>query len=264
MKIGSTLIGLIIAFGSVIFTIVLEGGNLVSFVQVSALVIIIGGSFATAIISFSLKEFFSLPKFFGRALFPPKINIKGIIISFVQYSEKARRDGILILEEEVKDMEDEIMRTGMQLVIDGADPEIINSILENIATGKKKEEKLAAEFFETLGGFSPTMGIIGTVMGLVHVLENLGGSMEALGRGIAVAFIATFYGIGFANLIWLPIANQLKYRAKELEIQLDIVVTGILAIQNGDNPRIVAEKLLSLVTDPDLKKAIAEDVLSKD
>jgi chemotaxis protein MotA len=265
MKLGSTLLGIILAVASVIFTMIFEGTNLLSFVQVSALILIIGGSFATAIISFSMKEFFAFPSYFMKALFPPKINFKALIVSFIQYSEKARRDGILILEEEVKNMDDEVMRSGMQLVIDGADPEIISMILENIAMGKKKHERVASEFFETLGGFSPTMGIIGTVMGLVHVLENLGsGNTGTLGQGIAVAFIATFYGIGFANLFWLPIANRLKYLARDIEIQLDIIIAGILAIQNGDNPRIVAEKLVSLITDPGTKKEMEAEVLMKD
>jgi chemotaxis protein MotA len=265
MKMGSTLLGLVLAVASVIFTMIFEDTNLLSFVQVGALVIILGGSFSACIISFSMKEFFNFPGYVMHALFPPKINFKALIVSFIQYSEKARRDGILILEEEVKNMDDETMRAGMQLVIDGADPEIIAMILENIAAGKKKHEKVASEFFEALGGFSPTMGIIGTVMGLVKVLENLGsGNTATLGEGIAVAFIATFYGIGFANLFWLPIANHLKYIGRDLEIQLDIIIAGILAIQNGDNPRIVAEKLVSLITDPGMKKEMEAEVLMKD
>ena len=256
----STLIGLIGGITAVILTILIEGGHLLSFLNLSALVIILGGSVATGLISFGIKEVVMIPKFVLKTIFPENIDFAELIVSFVSFSEKARREGLLSLEDDLKDIVDDSTRLGLQLVIDGTDPEIVRNILENLSGSFDEEESIAAGFFETVGGFSPTMGIIGTVMGLVHVLENLGSGtgIEALGRGIAVAFIATFYGIGFANLIWLPLANKIKFLNKKYSERREIIKNGVLAIQNGDNPRIVKEKLICLVSDPAVRKKIYE------
>lgn len=253
----STIIGLGGGLFAVILTLIIEGGNLLAFVNFGALVLILGGSFAVGIASFGLKEFLLMPKYFLKTIFPPASQPGEMILSFVSFSEKSRREGLLSLEEDVKDIDDPMIRLGLQLVIDGNDPEIVRSILEDLGDSISRDEKIPAEFFETLGGFSPTLGIIGTVMGLVHVLANLGGSnMEQLGKGIAVAFIATFYGIGFANLLWLPLSNKVKKINKQMVERRDIILAGILAIQSGDNPRIVKEKLLCHISDPGIRESV--------
>jgi chemotaxis protein MotA len=237
----STIIGLGSAVAAIILTVIIEGG-----------------SFATGLISYGIKEVVLIPKYFLQTIFPSNIDFGDLVVTFVSYSEKARREGLLSLEDDLKDIDDDVTRLGLQLVIDGTDPEIVRNILDNLSTSMEEEEKTAASFFETLGGFSPTLGIIGTVMGLVHVLENLGGGMgvEALGKGIAVAFIATFYGISFANLLWLPLANKIKFLNRKYTERREIIKNGILAIQNGDNPRIVKEKLICLLSDPSLRRKI--------
>jgi chemotaxis protein MotA len=257
----STLIGLIAAAVSVFACMILEGSNPAAFLNLPSLILIVGGSLATGIISFSLKEFFLIPKFFTAALGGKPVDFKELVITFVSLAEKARREGLLVLEEDVESIKDPMMKLGLMLVVDGVDPEIISTILEDYAESQKVQEKLPAEFFETMGGFSPTLGIIGTVMGLVHVLENLGeGSGSSnIGKGIAVAFIATFYGISFANLILLPLSNRIKFLNHQQNVKRQIIIAGLLTIQRGDNPRIVKDRLLVIVPDDNVKKSINEE-----
>jgi chemotaxis protein MotA len=261
MKNISTLLGLIAAFASVILTLLIEGGKIASFINLSAMTLIFGGCAAVGVVSFSLKEFFAIPKYFMYALTAKAPDFKELILTFVSLSEKARREGLLALEEDVENIKDKMMKMGLALVVDGVDPEIIGSILEDYSDSMKHEEKTPAEFFECMGGFSPTLGIIGTVMGLVHVLEGLGSETgaEAIGAGIAVAFIATFYGIGFANLVLLPLSNRIKYLNQVNDVKRHIIVAGLLTIQRGDNPRIVKDRLLVLIPDEEVRKSINEE-----
>lgn len=253
----STLIGLAGGFFAVILTMLIEGGNPISFVNLSALTLIAGGSAAVAVLSYSTKQLLQIPQYFMQVLFPPRIDLEGLVEFFGQIAEKARREGLLSLEDDMANFED-LIKAGMQLVVDGTDPEIVKAVLEDRMESEHEHEKEKAEFFETLGGFSPTLGIIGTVMGLVHVLESLGGGggVEQLGRGIAVAFIATFYGIGFANLIWLPLANKTKYLSGKINIRQRMILVGVLSIQSGDNPRVLRERLAALVPDPGMRERI--------
>jgi chemotaxis protein MotA len=164
----------------------------------------------------------------------------------VGFAERARREGLLALDEEVAELDDEFTRKGLQLVVDGTDPELVREILENEIDGMIGRHQAAVSPFEKAGGFAPTMGIIGTVMGLVHVLENLD-APATLGPAISGAFIATLYGVGSANVVFLPTANKLKsMSAEEIELR-SMTLEGILSIQAGDNPRVVADKLLSFI-----------------
>ena len=255
----STVIGLGGAIGILLLTLILEGGHVGSFMSLSALVLIGGGSIVVAITSFGLKEVMEIPSFLRKTMFPPSIDFAQTLHMLVSMSERARRDGLLVLEEEVQNLKDDLMKLGIELAVDGVDPEAIRNILEDLSDSMAEHEKIPAEVFETLGGFSPTLGIIGTVMGLVHVLENLGaGGAEELGRGIAIAFIATFYGIGFANLLWLPLSNKIKNINHKLKTQRAMIVNGVLAIQSGDNPRVAQEKILSHIGDVHIRKKILE------
>ncbi|HMU83003.1 MAG TPA: MotA/TolQ/ExbB proton channel family protein [Leptospiraceae bacterium] len=256
----STVLGLVGGFTVVLLTLLIEGGHVASFINFGALILILGGSVAVAVVSFSLKEVTAIPQYFMKAIFPPKENLKEMVELFVNLSERARREGLLSLEDDLSSFKDKMMRTGMELVVDGTDPEIVRDILEDYADAEKEHDKIPPELMETLGGFSPTLGIIGTVMGLVHVLEGLGGGggIEQLGRGIAVAFIATFYGIGFANLLWLPMANKLKFLSHRSVTHRNIIIKGVMSIQSGDHPRVIREKLLCQISDPHLRQEIEE------
>lgn len=257
----SAIAGVAGAFFVVLLTLIIEGGHIFSFFQLSALVLILGGSVAVAITSFGIKTVATLPLMMGQVFMPKSVNFEAIIDEIIQIAETARHEGLLSLEDKVPEMKNKLLRSGLELVIDGTDPEIVKQILEQSSDSELEKDKETAELFETLGGFSPTLGIIGTVMGLVHVLEALGsGGMEQLGQGIAVAFIATFYGISFANLIWLPLANKAKHIAADHVLSREMVISGIISIQNGDNPRIVKQRMVSHI--PDI--ALRDKIMSKE
>ena len=257
----STVIGLASAVFAVVATILIEGGSLLSFVNISAITLILGGSFAVGLVSYNVEQMFSIPKYIIRTIFPPDLNYKNLISTLVAYAEKARREGLLSLEDEINNIDDEMMNLGLGLVVDGTDPDYIKDILQDLSENIYEDAKVAPELFECIGGFSPTLGIIGTVMGLVHVLERLSDSgMEALGRGIAVAFIATFYGIGFANLLWMPIANKLKFINSRIKTKNAIIIDGLLGIQSGNNPRVIMDKLLCCIKESDVRKKIRKEV----
>lgn len=162
---------------------------------------------------------------------------------FMGFIEIARKDGILALEEEVNRIQNPFLAKGIKLVVDGSDPRTLEEILWEASEELEMDEMLSAKVLDTAGGFSPTVGIIGTVLGLVHVLENLGAGTQALGEGIATAFIATFYGIAFANLIFLPLANKLKSYAKKMTKQRQAIIRGVVSLQAGENRRILLERM---------------------
>src|SRR4051812_40480639 len=178
-----------------------------------------------------------------RARGPPPHKL---VEDIVKLAERARREGLLALEDAVKTVEHPFLKRGLALAIDGTDPEELHDILHAEVAAKKKADKAAAKIFENMGGYAPTVGIIGTVMGLVHVLENLD-KPESLGHSIAAAFVATLWGVLSANLIWLPVGNRLaRISGVECE-EMELAIEGVLAIQAGSNPRMVAQKLRSLL-----------------
>jgi chemotaxis protein MotA len=188
----------------------------------------------------------AVPQLYKVAMSPPELDLSGRVDLLVEYAEKARRDGLLALDDQLSAIDDDFTRKGFQLVVDGTDPDLVREILENEIDGMAARHHAAARPFEKAGGFAPTMGIIGTVLGLVHVLENLS-APETLGPSISGAFIATLFGVGAANVVFLPVSNKLKEISEE-EIELrNVTLEGILAVQAGDNPRVVAEKLRSFI-----------------
>jgi len=180
----------------------------------------------------------------------------------VKLTERARREGLLALEDAVKTVEHPFLKRGLQLAIDGTDPEELHDILHAEIAAKKKADKAGAKLFENMGGYAPTIGIIGTVMGLVHVLENLN-KPETLGHSISAAFVATLWGVLSANLIWLPVAARLNRLSQVEAEEMELVVDGVLAIQAGSNPRLVAQKLRSLLPPDEAKKAEAAATTKK-
>jgi chemotaxis protein MotA len=173
----------------------------------------------------------------------PQAELVPVVVSL---ADKARREGLLMLEEAVKDVDDDFLKRGVALAVDGTDPEELREILEAELHAKRLDDKHSAKFFNAMGGYAPTIGIIGTVMGLVHVLENLS-EPEKLGHLIAGAFLATLWGVLSANLVWLPIGSRLL-RIGELEAsRMELVIEGVMAIQAGSNPRVVAQRLRSLL-----------------
>ncbi|PJZ68730.1 endoflagellar motor protein [Leptospira perolatii] len=237
----STILGLVAAFASVLLAILLEDAHLFSFIKLSALVLIIGGTAGATFASYSMDEFANLILHMQDSIFPRKsIQLTEL---FLDFSERARKDGLLSLEDRLASVPDAFLRRGVQLIVDGTDPRAVEEILFEAAAGLEEKELRSSKILETAGGFSPTIGIIGTVMGLVSVLENLGAGTRALGEGIATAFIATFYGIAFANLLFFPLANRIKTWARYQNNRRQAIIRGIIALQTGDNRRILQERM---------------------
>ena len=238
----STILGILLGFGALIAGFMMEGGSVGALGQLSAAIVVFGGTAGAIMTSFPLSELKKFPQWIKTAFTAQSFGTAEAYETLVRFAEKARREGLLSLEQDLETVTDRFTRSGMQLVIDGTDPEITREILESNIAVLEKRHKVGISVFEAAGGFGPTMGIIGTVMGLVMVLGNLSDA-AALSESIAAAFIATLYGVSSANLLWLPIASKLKMKDKAEVAAMEMVLDGILSIQAGENPSILKEKL---------------------
>jgi chemotaxis protein MotA len=243
----ATLIGLIIGWGVMILANSLEGGHLSSLWQYTAFLIVVGGTLGAAFISFPLQDMLNLPKLIALTFQRSPHDPAALIPQLSTYADKARREGLLALETELAGTDDAFMRKGLQMVADGIDPHTVRELLETELTFIASRHAASFGILEAMGGYAPTMGIIGTVMGLIHVLGNLS-EPSKLGSAIAVAFVATLYGVWTANLLWLPLATKLKRRSEEEILAREMMVAGILAIQAGENPQIVEDKLKGFIS----------------
>jgi chemotaxis protein MotA len=240
----ATIIGLVLAWGAFFGSVIMEGGSLTQFMNPSALILVLGGTLGATIASFPLDQIMDLPKIVKNAFQHGEQDIGATIKQLVSFAERARREGLLALEDEAREIDDEFLKKGVQLAVDGTDPELVRVILETEIAYLGERHEVGANIFATMGGFAPTLGVIGTVAGLVHMLANLS-DPGSMGPSIASAFIATLLGVSTANLIFLPISNKLKLRSKHELLTREVMMEGILSIQAGDNPRIVEEKLKS-------------------
>lgn len=238
----STILGIIIGFGSLVAAVLMDGGHIGQMWLFSAFLLIVGGTVGATTISYPMEQMMQLPKLIGKAFFNKPLDLNATIDTLVDLVEKARREGLLALQNETAQLDDDFMVRGIELVVDGTDPQAVRTIMETEIAFLEKRHQSGYGIFETAGGYAPTIGIVGTVMGLVHVLSNLD-DPDSLGPAVAIAFMATFYGILTANLFWLPIASKLKVRSAEEVLLKEIVLEGVLSIQAGESPRIVREKL---------------------
>jgi chemotaxis protein MotA len=250
----ATIIGLVMALVAIVAMITLEGGNIGAIFLPAPLILVFGGSIGAAMAGGLLSDAKAAAIALKRALLSKPASPDGTVEAVVGLAERARREGLLALETAVRDVEDDFLRQGLQAAIDGADPDELAEILSGRIETKRKADHQSAKFYEAMGGYAPTVGIIGTVLGLVHVLENLS-QPEKLGHLIAGAFVATLWGVGTANVMWLPIAARLK-RLSEVECQqMELVVEGVLAIQSGMSPRVVQQRLASMLPPDSQQKA---------
>lgn len=220
----------------------LEGGHIDALANGPAIVIVLGGTVGAVLLQTSPAVFIHAFKKIGWVFFPPRIRLDLEIEKVVEWSQVARREGLLGLEAVVASVDDPFARKGLQLLVDGCEPEMIRECLEVDLSVKEHHDLQAAKVFDGMGGYSPTIGIIGAVMGLIHVMQNLSDPSK-LGSGIATAFVATIYGVGLANLLFLPIANKIKGRAHLLAQSRELVVEGLISIAEGENPRNIELKL---------------------
>ena len=237
----TTLPGLMLALVALLGGAYMEGTTPDKLVMLPAFIIVFGGTVGAAMISFPLVITTNIPKYFTILIKDVQHDLTHVVDTFVNLADRARREGLLALEQEASSLEP-FTRRGIQMVVDGSDPALVREVLEADIEAMQARHKPGAGIFEAMGGFAPTMGIIGTVMGLVHVLENLS-EPDKLGPLIASAFLATLYGIFFANAMFLPFAAKLKAKSADEAHLKQLVVEGVLAVQSGDNPRVVREKL---------------------
>jgi chemotaxis protein MotA len=253
---AATAIGIGIAFASLLLSSMMDGTSPAAFLNISALITILGGTAGVTLASVGMNSMKRIPGLFKLVFSAEPPDLRGRLDLLVSLADQARREGLLALDAQLSEIEDPFTRNALQLVVDGTDPEMVHAIVEAEVDGMAARHETAGAPFEKAGGFAPTMGIIGTVMGLVHVLENLS-APATLGPSISSAFLATLMGVGSANVIFLPIANRLKaISTEEVELRM-MTLEGILSLQAGDNPRLVADKLMSYL--PPTERAAAEE-----
>jgi chemotaxis protein MotA len=234
--------GLALGLAAILLGQVLEGGHIGSLLQPTAFLIVIGGTVGAVMLQSPWQVFLTGIKM-GRWIFvPPAADAKALIDQIVTWSHIARKEGLLALEAQIPLVPDPFMQKGLQHLVDGVEPENLREVLEVEIGAHEAQLKLAAKIWESAGGYAPTIGILGAVMGLIHVMENLTDPSK-LGAGIAVAFVATIYGVGSANLIFLPIAKKLFANIARLVSLREMFVDGLVGIANGDNPRIIESRL---------------------
>ena len=245
MKFG-TGIGILISCIGIAMGATMEGTNVMVVINIPAILIVLVGTLGATIAACGLPVHIRLPKLYMKALMPEDLDLVGRVNQLVSFADQARRDGLLALDEAVKGIDDPFTRKGVQLVVDGTDPDLVAAVLDAENEAMRKRHTAGRAPFMQAGALAPTMGIIGTVFGLVNVMNNLN-NPSSLGPLIAAAFLATLIGVGAANVVFLPVANRLK-ELSEAEMHFrEMTLEGVLAIQAGDNPRVVAEKLMAYV-----------------
>ncbi len=242
----ATIIGIVLAFGLIVWSIML-GGDLSGFIDIPSVAVVIGGTMGALLINFPLPKFLSMINLFKKTFLFSLDDPGDVITKMVKYAERARREGMLALEEDSENETDEFLRKGLRLAVDGTDPQLLEKILETDVEQIENRHSEGAKILSAGGTFAPAFGMIGTLIGLVNMLSNLEDPTQ-IGAGMATALITTFYGAVMANAIFLPLAGKLETRSKEEMIIKQMIIDGIMAIQSGDSPRIVEEKLKSFLS----------------
>jgi len=243
----STLAGLVLAIGGILLGLMIEGGNLGQVVQPTAALIVFGGTLGAILIQYPLPVFLNGFKRLANVFIEPRQNAQSTIEVLVKYANQARREGIISLDKEIENITDPFLRRALMLAVDGTESQELRKIMELELDNKEEQEEKIPQLFESAGGFSPTIGIIGAVLGLIQVMQHLD-KIDEVGRGIAVAFVATIYGVGAANILFLPAAGKLKIRIREEQIIREMTLEGVLSILEGMNPRMLEAKLLGFLT----------------
>jgi chemotaxis protein MotA len=243
----ATIIGLLMAVVAILGGQALEGGSISSILQGTAAMIVFGGTFGACLVQFPLSVAITSFKSIMKAFVEPKIDNRAVIREIIVYANKARKEGIISLESEIQKSSDPFIKRALTMAVDGVEPKILRDTLELEIDNYEEEGEHPVKFWEAAGGYSPTMGILGAVLGLIHVMENLADPSK-LGGGIAVAFVATVYGIGAANLLYLPISGKLKLKLKVEMVAREIMLLGVISIMEGENPRLIEDKLKSFLS----------------
>lgn len=239
-------LGTIVGVTFILVAQAMEGGNVGQLMQVTAGMIVFGGTAGAIIASFPNADLKNALAALKDVLFPPKVNLEALISEIVGFAQKARKEGVIVLEKEAKNASDQLLTLGLEAVADGADPSLVQGMMENQIAQLEEKVNKASKVYESAGAYSPTLGIIGAVLGLIQVMQNLSDPSK-LGAGIAVAFVATIYGLFIANLVLIPISTRIKANFQKLFLAKEMMLEGILAIQAGESPALIERKLQSFI-----------------
>jgi chemotaxis protein MotA len=256
----SSLTGIFLALGGILVGLILEGGKIAQIVQPTAAMIVFGGTLGAVMLQFPIRVVFAAFRGLGRVFFDHSKNPKVIIGEIVGYAHKARKQGIISLDEELQDIQDPFLKKALMLAVDGTEPQEIRKLMEMELDNQADHDEHIPQVFESAGGFSPTIGIIGAVLGLIQVMQHLDDISE-VGRGIAVAFVATIYGVGAANIFFLPVAGKIKIRMRQEATRREMMLEGVISILEGMNPRMIETKLMAFFSEAhqEANKKIADE-----
>lgn len=240
--------GILLALGGILAGLLLEGGNLGQVLQPTAAIIVFGGTLGAVMLQFPLSTVLLAFRQLGSVFVTPGRDPQAVIQQLVQYAQKARREGIVSLDAELSKIEDHFLRKSLMLAVDGTEPQELRKMMELELDNQAEHEEQVPQVFESAGGFAPTIGILGAVIGLIQVMQHLD-KIDEVGRGIAVAFVATIYGVGSANLIYLPITGKMRLRIRDEQIMREMTLEGVVSILEGMNPRMLETKLLGFLVE---------------
>lgn len=242
----SAVMGLVVGVFLIVYSI-MSSGDLKSFVDIPSIIITLGGSFCALLISFPARDLMKVPKILKLLVNKPENDRKKLILEFSEMAKKARKNGLLSLEDDIAGMDDEFLASGLQMVVDGIDPDVIREILTLKMETTERRHRMGQSIFSKWGELAPAFGMIGTLIGLIVMLANLQDA-SAIGTGMAVALITTFYGSFLANLVFIPIASNLSVQTDEEMLSKEMAIDGIMEIQAGTNPRVLEEKLMTYLS----------------
>lgn len=244
----STIAGILLAIGGIFAGLLLEGGKIAQILQPTAAMIVLGGTLGAVMVQFPLATVLQAFRRLAHVFLDRGKDSKKLIQELVRFALRARKDGIVALDSELPSIKDPFLKKALMLAVDGIEPEELRKMMELELDNEAERSEKVAQVFESAGGFAPTIGIIGAVLGLIQVMQHLE-NIDEVGKGIAVAFVATIYGVGSANLIFLPSAGKLKIKAREEQVVREMTLEGVISILEGINPRILETKLLGYFLD---------------
>lgn len=249
--------GIVVAILGILAGMMIEGGNIGQITQPTAALIVIGGTMGAVMLQFPLKTFLAALKQMMKIFISSGADSEAVLKQLVQFANKARKSGIVSLDQDLGSIEDPFFRQALMLAIDGTEPNEVRKIMQMELDNKSEMEEKIPQVFEAAGGYSPTVGIIGAVLGLIQVMQHLDNISE-VGRGIAVAFVATIYGVALANLVFLPAAGKLKIRHREEQMAKEMILEGVISILEGMNPRMMETKLRTFLAEGQSAESTAE------
>lgn len=253
--------GIIFGFACIVASIILGGAQISSFIDVQSIFIVVGGMLGATMATYPLSDLKRIPKLLGLAIKKDQVDVREGIDKIIELAELARREGLLALENQTGEISDPFMKNGIMLILDGSDPELVKNVMETEVYFMADRHTSGAAIFNSMSAYCPAFGMVGTLIGLIKMLLTLEDS-STLGPNMAVALVTTFYGVIFANLIFTPIAKQLMIKSEKEQLRKNIIIEGILSIQDGENPRVIRDKLMAFVSQGEAQE-ISEKPIGK-